>query len=214
MVAATYETADTKFGAVEPNRAVGPREAMRAGAGTGAGAERPPEGRSPREPQPLATPASASGADAAGVPTPADGPLFAIDESSDLPLWVQLRNRLAHLIRTGYFKAGEQLPSLRSLSAEARVNYNTVTKAYRDLESSNLIVSVRGRGMYVQKSVTVDDSPENAVDAMAEQCVEEYRALGLTYRDIQRRLTDIVQAKADEAASIAEEKRGYYGKTH
>ena len=140
--------------------------------------------------------------------------LFAIDESSDLPLWVQLRNRLAHLIRTGYFKAGEQLPSLRSLSAEARVNYNTVTKAYRDLESSNLIVSVRGRGMYVQKNVTVDDSPENAVDAMAEQCVEEYRALGLTYRDIQRRLTDIVQTLADKAAAAADEKRDYYGKTH
>ena len=127
---------------------------------------------------------------------------------------MQLRNRLAHLIRTGYFKAGEQLPSLRSLSAEARVNYNTVTKAYRDLESSNLIVSVRGRGMYVQKNVTVDDSPENAVDAMAEQCVEEYRALGLTYRDIQRRLTDIVQTLADKAAVAADEKRDYYGKTH
>ena len=61
---------------------------------------------------------------------------------------------------------------------------------------------------------TVDDSPENAVDAMAEQCVEEYRALGLTYRDIQRRLTDIVQTLADKAAVAADEKRDYYGKTH
>lgn len=49
---------------------------------------------------------------------------------------------------------------------------------------------------------------------MAEQCVEEYRALGLTYRDIQRRLTDIVQTLADKAAVAADEKRDYYGKTH
>lgn len=188
-----YDLANAKREAVEPNRT----DTLR---------EMPPEGRAPRTTPPSA---DALGASAASVPTAAE-PLFAIDESSDLPLWVQLRNRLAHLIRTGYFKAGEQLPSLRSLSAEAKVNYNTVTKAYRDLESSNLIVSVRGRGMYVQKNVTVDDSPENAVDAMAEQCVEEYRALGLSYRDIQRRLTNIVQAKADEAASIANEKRGYY----
>ncbi|MEC4176338.1 GntR family transcriptional regulator [Adlercreutzia sp. R7] len=188
-----YDLANAKRDAAEPNRADTVREV-------------PPAGREG------APTRNAQRADAAPRED-ADEALFAIDESSDLPLWVQLRNRLAHLIRTGYFKAGEQLPSLRSLSAEARVNYNTVTKAYRDLESSNLIVSVRGRGMYVQKSVTVDDSPENAVDAMAEQCVEEYRALGLSYRDIQRRLTDIVQAKADEAATVANEKRGYYGKT-
>lgn len=188
-----YDLTNAKRDAAEPNRTDAVREV-------------PPEGRE-------GAPARDAQRIDAAPREDADEPLFAIDESSDLPLWVQLRNRLAHLIRTGYFKAGEQLPSLRSLSAEARVNYNTVTKAYRDLESSNLIVSVRGRGMYVQKSVTVDDSPENAVDAMAEQCVEEYRALGLSYRDIQRRLTDIVQAKADEATTIANEKRGYYGKT-
>lgn len=201
-----YQLIDTKLPDVEPNRAEAAREA-------------PPSGRERRDAPAelgaaaLANPTypTASSPDAGDAESEA---LFAIDESSDLPLWVQLRNRLAHLIRTGYFKAGEQLPSLRSLSAEARVNYNTVTKAYRDLESSNLIVSVRGRGMYVQKNVTVDDSPENAVDAMAEQCVEEYRALGLTHRDIQRRLTDIVQTLADKAAVAADEKRDYYGKTH
>ena len=139
---------------------------------------------------------------------------FRINEKSVVPIWIQIRKRLVYLISAGKFERGERLPSVRELSVQLGVNYNTVTKAYRDLESSNLIVSVRGRGMYVQKNVTVDDSPENAVDAMAEQCVEEYRALGLTYRDIQRRLTDIVQTLADKAAAAADEKRDYYGKTH
>ena len=152
---------------------------------------------------------------AAAAADPQDGePLFVIDDSSDLPLWVQLRNRLAHLIRSGYFKAGEQLPSLRSLSAEAKLNYNTVVKAYRDLEVSNLIVSIRGRGIFVQKDVVVDDSPESAVDAMAEQCVHEYRAIGLSFRDINKRLAGIVQQMADEAANAADEKRSYYDGKH
>lgn len=190
---------DAKIADIEPNRFEAANEA-------------PPEGREAR-----VCPAAASTSESAAAPAGAaddDERLFVIDESSDLPLWVQLRNRLAHLIRIGHFKAGEQLPSLRSLSAEARLNYNTVSKAYRDLETSNLIVSVRGRGMYVQKNVTVDDSPESAVDALAEQCVEEYRACGLSFRDIQRRLTAIVQAKSDEAAAAANEKREYYDGKH
>lgn len=168
----------------------------------------PVRAEAPREVPPVGREGEGSGAPAAGEP------VFVIDESSDLPLWVQLRNRLAYLIRTGYFSAGEQLPSLRSLSAEGKINYNTVTKAYRDLETSGLIVSVRGRGMYVQKSVTVDDSPESAVDAMTEQCVEEYRALGLSFRDIQKRVVGIVQSMADAAASAAAEKRSYCDGKH
>lgn len=210
MNASPSNIANTKFAETERNAA-----SVR---------EVPPEGREPRGaadaggisvPRAGGTPTASTNAAPASASFPAsfptaDEPLFVIDESSDLPLWVQLRNRLAHLIRTGYFKAGEQLPSLRSLSAEARLNYNTVTKAYRDLESSGLIISMRGRGMYVQKSVTVDDSPEAGVDALAEQCVEDYRALGLSFHDIRRRLEDIVQRKSDEASAASDEKRGYY----
>ena len=81
-----------------------------------------------------------------------DKTVFTVDETSDLPIWVQLRNRIAYLIKTGFFQPGEQLPSVRSMAAEAKINYNTVTKAYRDLELSSLIVSIRGRGMFVQKN--------------------------------------------------------------
>ncbi|WP_247645859.1 GntR family transcriptional regulator [Adlercreutzia caecimuris] len=178
---------DAKQAAGEPNPPARPEPPR----------EIPPEGRSIADTMP-----------AAGKP------IFAIDESSDLPLWVQLRNRLAHLIRSGYFKAGEQLPSLRTLSAEGKINYNTVTKAYRDLEVSGLIVSVRGRGMYVEKNVAVDDSPEAAIDAMAEQCIGEYRALGLSFRDIRRRLDAVVTGMADAAAEAADEKRGYADGKH
>ena len=69
--------------------------------------------------------------------------VFEVDELSDLPIWVQLRNRIAHLIRTGYFSPGEQLPSVRSLAADAKINYNTVTRAYRDLELSDDIARKR-----------------------------------------------------------------------
>ena len=88
---------------------------------------------------------------------------------------------MAYLIRTGQLKGGEQLPSIRSLAADAKINYNTVTKAYRDLELEKLIVSVRGRGMYVQKNLATDDeSSTTAIDAVLEDCVQQYRSLGMT----------------------------------
>ena len=73
------------------------------------------------------------------APTSLEGDLFVVDESSDLPIWAQLRNRFTFLIRSGSLKEGEQLPSVRSLAAQAHINYNTVARAYRDLELAGLV---------------------------------------------------------------------------
>lgn len=138
--------------------------------------------------------------------------IFEVDEASDLPIWVQLRNRMAYLIRTGQLKGGEQLPSIRSLAADAKINYNTVTKAYRDLELEKLIVSVRGRGMYVQKNPATDDeSSTTAIDAVLEDCVQQYRSLGMTFDEIDGHLQAITKAMRSEARSAAEEREEYYG---
>lgn len=135
--------------------------------------------------------------------------IFRVDETSDLPIWAQLRNRIAYLIRTGYFKAGEQLPSVRSLAADARINYNTVTKAYRDLELGGLIISVRGRGMYVQKDAEVGGSEEEAIDALLDSCIAQYRSKGLTYQDVRERILAKVDALEQKAREAEEEKRDY-----
>ena len=137
--------------------------------------------------------------------------IFEVDDTSDLPIWVQLRNRIAYLIRVGFFKPGEQIPSVRSLSTSARINYTTVTKAYKDLELNNLIVSIRGRGMYVQKSIAPNhDSAESVVDIIVEDCVEQYRSAGLTFDDIRARMRGIVSKMEEETQSAAKEKLEYF----
>lgn len=120
-----------------------------------------------------------------------EGDLFVVDESSDLPIWAQLRNRFTFLIRSGVLKEGEQLPSVRSLAASTHINYNTVARAYRDLELAGLVVSLRGRGMFVQ-ALGAADNPTGDVDAIFEDCVKRYRALGMTYDDIAGHLDDIL----------------------
>ncbi|WP_080144494.1 GntR family transcriptional regulator [Gordonibacter massiliensis (ex Traore et al. 2017)] len=137
--------------------------------------------------------------------------IFEVDEASDLPIWVQLRNRIAYLIRTGRLKGGEQLPSIRSLAADAKINYNTVTKAYRDLELEKLIVSVRGRGMYVQKNLAAQGEQKTlAIDAVLEDCVQQYRSLGMTFDEIDDHVRAITDSMRSEARSAAEERTIYY----
>lgn len=135
--------------------------------------------------------------------------VFRVDETSDLPIWAQLRNRMAYLIKSGQLAPGEQLPSVRSLSADAKINYNTVTRAYRDLELSGLIVSVRGRGMFVQKNAAVDGSGAEAIDALLEDCIEQYKTKGLTYEEIKTRTMGIIDALRTQAEKAGQEKDVY-----
>lgn len=141
--------------------------------------------------------------------TTSDTILFRVDETSDLPIWAQLRNRMAYLIRTGGFKAGDQLPSVRSLAADAKINYNTVAKAYRDLELAGLIVSIRGRGMFVQKGVSVEDEEDSAIDALLESCIRRYLGRGMTYDDVRDHMNAITTALEQKAHEAEEEKQSY-----
>ena len=128
-----------------------------------------------------------------------DNVVFRVDEASDLPIWAQLRNRFSYLIRTGVLKPGEQLPSVRGLAADA----------YRDLELSGLIVSVRGRGMFVQRDVSPDESEEDAIDALLENCIRQYRSKGMTYRETRDRMLSVIDDMERKSREAEEEKRDY-----
>ena len=131
-----------------------------------------------------------------------DDIIFRVEETSDLPIWAQLRNRMAFLIKSGRLVAGEQLPSVRSLAAQAKINYNTVAKAYRDLELSGLIVSIRGRGMFVQRNIDAGNEENAAIDALLENCIGQYRSKGMSYREVRERMiakVDEMERKAREA---------------
>ncbi len=58
--------------------------------------------------------------------------VLVIDDSSDIPIYQQLRNQIVMGISDGRLKPGEQLPTVRALAEEIGVNAMTVNKAYRD----------------------------------------------------------------------------------
>lgn len=119
-------------------------------------------------------------------------PEFKLDETSELPVWIQLRNRLIYLIKTGYYRPGEQLPSVRSLAADLSINYNTVSKAYVDLEHSGYVTSVRGRGVFVRETLeSLHDEMSSAVDTVLEDAIRRCLSMGMSLDEVQLRMIDI-----------------------
>ena len=60
--------------------------------------------------------------------------LLQLDFSSDLPIYLQIRNQIVLGIASGALVPGERLPTIRTLADEAGVNMMTVSKAYQLLK--------------------------------------------------------------------------------
>jgi len=128
---------------------------------------------------------------------------FEVDATSDLPLWVQLRKRITHLINDGFYEPGEQLPTVRGLAAELAINYNTVNKAYLSMINEGYITSMRGRGVFVRE-LEAEQNKESTREALMliNDCIDACTELGLSSNEIRLLMTRSLQAsELDEAPS-------------
>jgi DNA-binding transcriptional regulator YhcF (GntR family) len=71
------------------------------------------------------------------------------DWNDNQPIYRQLHARIVAMILDYVLKEGDQLPSVRSIAAEYRINPLTVLKGYQQLVADGLVETRRGRGMFV-----------------------------------------------------------------
>ena len=106
---------------------------------------------------------------------------LALDATSGVPPYEQLRSRIAAAVHDGSLPAGARLPTVRSLAGDLGLAVNTVAKAYRALETDG-VVETRGRaGTYV--SSTALSAPPADVAALAEDLAAQARRRGLTLEE-------------------------------
>jgi GntR family transcriptional regulator len=72
-----------------------------------------------------------------------------IDLISKVPIYVQIIDQIKHMIATGVLRPDDQLPTVRQLATDLRVNFNTIARAYRMLDEEGLISTQHGRGTYI-----------------------------------------------------------------
>ncbi len=74
---------------------------------------------------------------------------FTIDPQSGVAIYEQIVRQVKFAIAEGTIKPGQLLPSVRALSLQLALNPNTVARAYLQLQSENILESLRGRGVVV-----------------------------------------------------------------
>jgi GntR family transcriptional regulator len=76
---------------------------------------------------------------------------FVLDPKAGVPFYRQIIDQIKFGIASGNLTAGEQLPTVRSLAVELKINLNTVTKAYKELEIQNILETQQGTGTFIGK---------------------------------------------------------------
>src|SRR5213078_4133904 len=75
--------------------------------------------------------------------------MFQVDANHPTPLYAQLERSIRFAIATGRLRVGDQLPTVRQLAVDLRVNANTVAKVYGELERAGVLETRRGVGTFV-----------------------------------------------------------------
>ena len=121
-----------------------------------------------------------------------------IDKTSRVPIYDQIKEQIKGLIHAGQIKTGDQLPTIRELSVNLSVNFNTVAMAYRDLVNEGVIVTERGKGTFVASTPGAEEMLTiryEKLHTLIEMLFRETDRLGYNREEVGRAFVDQIKSK-------------------
>lgn len=109
--------------------------------------------------------------------------LLQLDFSSDVPIYLQIRNQIVLGIANGKLAPGERLPTIRTLADEAGVNMMTVSKAYQLLKQEGYISTDRRSGAVVSETAGAKQGIPSAMRDSLRLIVSEAKLCGVSYEE-------------------------------
>ncbi|HMU93368.1 MAG TPA: GntR family transcriptional regulator [Anaerolineales bacterium] len=116
-----------------------------------------------------------------------------LDFHSGLPIYTQIVNQIQSQLANGILMPGDQLPTVRALAQELRVNFNTVARAYRILDEARVISTQQGRGTYITEIPPPKVSKKLRSESLAtltQRFISEAIRLGFSEREISQMVRD------------------------
>lgn len=134
--------------------------------------------------------------------------ILQIDFRSGLPIYAQIVNQVHAQIASGILQPGDQLPTVRALAEELRVNFNTVARAYRLLDEERIISTQQGRGTYITEIPPPKVSEKfrrEALDELTKRYIEEAVRLEFSKSEIKQMVSDQLKAWTESQESEKEQ---------
>lgn len=118
-----------------------------------------------------------------------------LNNSSMIPIYEQLISQIQSGIVNGSLKDGDPLPSVRNLAAELRISALTVKKAYDKLEEEGYIVTVHGKGSFVNAPDTglAMEARRQAAEEKLAEAIDYVRSAGISKEEIYELISIILE---------------------
>jgi GntR family transcriptional regulator len=131
-----------------------------------------------------------------------------LDFHSGLPIYTQIVNQIQSQLANGILKPGDQLPTVRALALELRINFNTVARAYRILDEERIISTQQGRGTFIVEVPPLDVSEKLRTESLIEltdRFLSEAERLGFSEREVSQMVRDRLKARTEPSRSVRKE---------
>ncbi len=125
---------------------------------------------------------------------------LSLDTASGVPIYRQIVDWVKVAIAGGQLTPGEQLPTVRQLAVDLNVNYNTVARAYLELEHLGVVHTLRGKGTFIAERKVSEEEVIRA--AKLRELVTEFLSkaaeFGFSPADVHAELADRVPAQREK----------------
>ncbi len=130
-----------------------------------------------------------------------------LDIRSGLPIYTQIVNQIQSQLVNGILKPGDQLPTVRALAQELRVNFNTVARAYRILDEERIISTQQGRGTYITEIPPPEVSERlrhESLEALTQRFINEAFRLGFSEKEVGQMVRDSLKSTKEAIVNDSE----------
>ena len=105
--------------------------------------------------------------------------IIELNNTSDIPIYVELRNQIVLGIGRGELKVGDHLPTVRQMAEDAGINMMTVNKAYNVLKAEGIIEIDRRHGAVISPKADNRAEYRSKVEAELELLITESTLKGM-----------------------------------
>jgi GntR family transcriptional regulator len=132
--------------------------------------------------------------------------LIKLDFRSREPIYTQIVEQVKHMATARVLRPGDQLPTVRQLATDLRVNFNTVARAYRRLHDDGVISTQQGRGTYILEQPIPASTEQRKfrrakLAELAEQFLREAERLGYEPDEIRKSVEAGLAGRPDQKPS-------------